>query len=100
VERAHALAARLGSIAGCEIANDGPFFDRFALRVPGGGFRLRWALLREARIIGGDATLDHYEGRDDLILQCTEMTTDTECDALVDAVERAIVSTREAVPAR
>ena len=100
VERAHALAARLARVTGCEIANDGPFFDRFALRVPGGGFRLRWALLREAGIIGGDATLDHYPGRDDLIVQCTEMTTDSECDALVDAVARITAGAREAVPAR
>jgi hypothetical protein len=38
-------------------------------------------------------------GRDDVIIQCTELTTDADADALVGAVS-AITGSREAVAAR
>ena len=89
VARAHSLAKRLAAIRGCAISNDGPFFDRFTLRSELGGWELRNALL--GRGIQVEATASHYvagrrEGRDDVIVQCTEMTTDGDADALVDAV--------------
>ncbi|MBI2324980.1 MAG: aminomethyl-transferring glycine dehydrogenase subunit GcvPA [Chloroflexi bacterium] len=87
--RAHALAARLAAIPGCEVANDGPFFDRFTLRTAMGGWALRNALLE--RGIQVEATAAHYvdgkrQGRDDVILQCTELTTAADVDALATAV--------------
>jgi glycine dehydrogenase subunit 1 len=87
--RAHALAKRLAAIPGCAVANDGPFFDRFLLRTGIGGWELRKALL--ARGIQVEATLSHYvdgkrRGRDDVIVQCTETTTEADLDALVEAV--------------
>ncbi|HEV8229098.1 MAG TPA: aminomethyl-transferring glycine dehydrogenase subunit GcvPA [Candidatus Limnocylindria bacterium] len=89
VARAHALAKRLAAIPGCAIANDGAFFDRFTLRSELGGWTLRGELL--ARGIQVEATASHYvegrrRGRDDVIVQCTEMTTEADADALVDAV--------------
>jgi glycine dehydrogenase subunit 1 len=89
VARAHALAKRLAAVPGCEIANEGAFFDRFTLRSAVGGWDLRLALLE--RGIQVEATASHYvdgrrRGRDDVILQCTEMTTEQDADALVDAV--------------
>jgi hypothetical protein len=42
----------------------------------------------------------HYGDRDDLIIQCTEMTTDAEMDALVAAIESIAASVRETVTAR
>jgi glycine dehydrogenase subunit 1 len=102
VARAHALAKRLSAVPGCEIANDGPFFDRFTLRSAVGGWDLRLALLQ--RGIQVEATASHYvdgrrRGRDDVIIQCTEMTNDAEADALVDAVTE-ICSARRPVAAR
>ena len=102
VARAHALAKRLAAIPGCEIANDGPFFDRFTLRSAVGGWDLRLALLK--RGIQVEATASHYvdgkrRGRDDVIIQCTEMTNDADADALVDAVTE-IMSARKPVAAR
>ena len=102
VARAHALAKRLAAIPGCEIANDGPFFDRFTLRTAIGGWDLRLALLK--RGIQVEATASHYvdgkrRGRDDVILQCTEMTTEDDADALVDAVTE-IAGARKPVAAR
>jgi glycine dehydrogenase subunit 1 len=103
VARAHALAKRLAAIPGCEIANDGPFFDRFLLRTAVGGWALRGALLD--RGIQVEATASHYvdgtkrSGRDDVIVQCTEMTTDADADALVDAVS-ALVRSGDTVAAR
>ncbi len=122
VARAHALANRLAALPGCAIANDGPFFDRFTLRSEIGGWALRGALL--ARGIQVEATASHYYaraqhgragrsgaertttfgngrrlGRDDVIVQCTELTTDADADALVDAVAR-LARSSETVAAR
>jgi glycine dehydrogenase subunit 1 len=100
--KAHTLAARLGALPGNSISNDGPFFDRFTLRTAIGGWALREALLE--RGIQVEATASHYvegkrAGRDDVIIQCTEMTTDADLDALVDAAS-AIARTGDAVLAR
>jgi glycine dehydrogenase subunit 1 len=102
VARAHALAKRLAAIPTCKIANDGPFFDRFTLRTELGGWDLRLALLD--RGIQVEATASHYvdgkrRGRDDVILQCTEMTTESDADALVDAVTE-ITGSRQAAAVR
>jgi glycine cleavage system P protein (glycine dehydrogenase) subunit 1 len=102
VTHAHALAKRLAVIPECRIANDGPFFDRFVLRTEMGGWALRLALLD--RDIQVEATASHYvegkrHGRDDVILQCTELTSDADMDALVDAVAE-ITGSRQAVGAR
>src|SRR6266566_5456547 len=98
--RAHELARRLAAVSGCSVAMPGPYLDRFALRAPIGGFELRWKLLREANIIAGDATLDHYPGRDDLILQCTELTTEADIDALESAMTQVLAGAREKVAVR
>jgi glycine dehydrogenase subunit 1 len=100
--RAHALAKRLAALPGCSVANDGPFFDRFTLRTEIGGWDLRDALL--ARGIQVEATASHYVdgkrvGRDDVIVQCTELTTDADEDALVDAVAQ-LARSGETVAAR
>ena len=84
------------------IANEGPFFDRFTLRTEIGGWDLRNALV--ARGIQVEATASHYgdgrrEGRDDVIVQCTELTTDADADALVDAVAQ-LARSGETVAAR
>jgi glycine dehydrogenase subunit 1 len=102
VAKAHALAKRLGAIPGIAIANDGPFFDRFTLRSEMGGWELRMGLLR--RGIQVEATHSHYadgkrKGRDDVIIQCTELTSDADADALVDAVS-ALVTRADTVAAR
>ena len=102
VTRAHALAKRLAAIPGHAIANNGPFFDRFTLSSETGGWELRSALL--ARGIQVEATASHYidgrrEGRDDVIVQCTELTTDADADALVDAVAQ-LARSGETVAAR
>jgi glycine dehydrogenase subunit 1 len=121
VSRAHSLAKRLAAIPTCSVANDGPFFDRFTLRSQMGGWDLRLALLE--RGIQVEATASHYQkapdrepsstgrarlgsyvdgrrrGRDEVIIQCTELTTDADADALVDAVAE-ITGSRQAVAAR
>src|SRR5207249_4496012 len=102
VAKAHELAKRLSAIPGCSVADDGPFFDRFTLRAPIGGWALRNALLD--RGIQVEATASHYvdgrrTGRDDVIVQCTELTAEADADALVDAVS-ALVGAGEAALAR
>jgi len=89
-------------VPGNEVANDGTFFDRFTLRTAVGGWDLRLALLE--RGIQVEATASHYvdgkrRGRDDVIIQCTEVTTEDDADALVDAVTE-IAGARKPVAAR
>ena len=67
-----------------------------------GGWDLRLALLE--RGIQVEATASHYvdgkrRGRDDVIVQCTEMTSESDADALVDAVTE-IAGARKPVAAR
>src|SRR5437867_8132289 len=102
VARAHALANRIAALPTCRIANDGAFFDRFTLRTEMGGWDLRLALLECGLQV--DATASTYvegkrRGRDDVIVQCTEMTSESDTDALVDAVAE-ITGSRQAVAAR
>jgi len=92
-------------LPGCAISTEGDFFDRFAVSVPrlapgkeGSGHALRNALLVDNVLV--EATAGHYGDRDDLIIQCTEMTTDAEMDALVTAIEGIAASVRETVTAR
>ena len=101
VARAHALAKRLAALPRCRLANDGPFFDRFTLSTEIGGWDLRLALLD--RNIQVEATASHFaqgkrRGRNDVIVQCTELTSDADMDALVDAVAE-ITGSRQAVAA-
>ncbi len=94
VARAHALAARLAVVPGCAVALDGPFFDRFRLRTPMRGRDLKHALAKQDVLV--DDGLDH-EDRDGILVQCTELTNESEMDALVGAVGRIVSATR--VPA-
>jgi glycine dehydrogenase subunit 1 len=87
VAQAHALAARLGRLSDVSIGTGAPFFDRFALRTPLGG-ELRTALLADG-IQVGEGIGHHYQGcGDGVTIQCTELTSDADVDALVGAVER------------
>jgi len=61
-------------------------------------YAMRNALLVDNVLV--EATASHYGDRDDLIIQCTEMTTDAEMDALVAAIESIAASVRETVSAR
>jgi glycine dehydrogenase subunit 1 len=106
VDRAHELARRLAPLPGCSVApSDGTnldwgiphFFDRFLLMTPLGD-GLREALQAED-ILVGEPMRGHYAGAPDgVVIQCTEMTTASEMDALVAAVER--VTARQPVAAR
>jgi len=96
-ERAHALAARLRGIPGCAV-DDSPFLDRFVLRTPLGG-SLREALLAED-ILVGEPVGAHYSGAGDgVAVQCTELTTDDDIEALAQATSRVLARSGDAVPA-
>ena len=88
VARAHALAARLARLPDVSIGDGkAPFFDRFALRTPLGG-ELRTALLADG-ILVGEGIAHHYpDCGDGVTIQCTELVTEADIDALVGAVER------------
>jgi glycine dehydrogenase subunit 1 len=87
VLRAHELADRLGHLPDVTIGSGAPFFDRFALRTPLGG-ELRTALLADG-ILVGEGVGRHYTGcGDGVTIQCTELTSAGDIDALVEAVER------------
>ena len=89
VLRAHQLAGRLAQLPGVTIGSGAPFFDRFALRTPLAG-ELRTALLAEGILVGEGIGM-HYQGvGDGVTVQCTELTTPADLDALVTAVEIAV----------
>jgi len=94
--QAHALAERLARIAGCSVAFERPFLDRFALRTPPGD--LLDALLADG-IVVGRGLRDDPELADTLILQCTELTTDDDIEALALSLGRALAGRREPVRA-
>ena len=88
VSRAHELAGRLETLPGVTAGTGAPFFDRFALRTPLGG-SLRTVLLAEG-ILVGEGIGHRYTGcGDGVTIQCTELTTESDIEALVGAVERA-----------
>jgi len=88
VSRAHALATRLAALPGVTIGTAGaPFFDRFALRSPLAG-GLRTALLGDGILIGEGIGHRYTDCGDGVTIQCTELTTEAEMDALIGAVER------------
>ncbi|HLZ47494.1 MAG TPA: aminomethyl-transferring glycine dehydrogenase subunit GcvPA, partial [Candidatus Limnocylindria bacterium] len=88
VARAHALATRLAALPGVTIGTSGaPFFDRFALRSPLAG-ELRTALLGDGILVGEGIGHRYTDCGDGVTVQCTELTTEAEMDALFGAVER------------
>jgi glycine dehydrogenase subunit 1 len=96
VIRAHALAERLAALPDVTAGAGAPFLDRFALRTSLGG-ELRTALLADG-ILVGEGIGRHYTGcGDGVTIQCTELTGESDIDALVTAVER--VTARRAVAA-
>ncbi|HEV2251329.1 MAG TPA: aminomethyl-transferring glycine dehydrogenase subunit GcvPA [Candidatus Limnocylindria bacterium] len=88
VARAHALASRLAKLPSVTIGTGAPYFDRFALRTPLGG-ELRTALLADGILVGEGIGRHYADCGDGVTIQCTELTTDADLDALVGAVERA-----------
>jgi glycine dehydrogenase subunit 1 len=89
VLRAHQLADRLAALPGVTIGTGAPFFDRFALRTPLAG-ELRTVLMAEGILVGEGIGL-HYTGvGDGVTIQCTELTTPADIDALVGAVQQSV----------
>src|SRR5438309_6583903 len=88
VARAHALGDRLARLPETTVGSgDAPFFDRFALRTPLGG-ELRTALLADGILVGEGIGHHYPHCRDGVTIQCTELTTEADVEALVGAVER------------
>ncbi|MDQ2915489.1 MAG: aminomethyl-transferring glycine dehydrogenase subunit GcvPA [Chloroflexota bacterium] len=100
VAKAHALAQRVSALPGFTVTTRGPFLDRFAFSLPPErrDMAIVDALVEQGILV--DATYSAYGHRDELIVQCTEMTTDAEMDALVAALQRVAGASREAVAAR
>jgi glycine dehydrogenase subunit 1 len=93
VLRAHQLADRLATLPGVTIGNGAPFFDRFALRTPLAG-ELRTVLMAEGILVGEGIGL-HYNGvGDGVTIQCTELTTPADIDALTEAVRHSVRAAR------
>jgi glycine dehydrogenase subunit 1 len=89
VLRAHQLADKLAALPGVTIGTGAPFFDRFALRTPLAG-ELRTVLMAEGILVGEGIGL-HYTGvGDGVTIQCTELTTPADIDALVEAVQHSV----------
>ena len=88
VESAHRLAQRLAEIPGCAIANDGPFFNEFALRTPIDAAVLRDELLAGGIVAGYPLGREYPDRANEILVACTELTTEADMDALVEGVRR------------
>jgi glycine dehydrogenase subunit 1 len=98
--RAHALAERLGAIAGCTIALDEPFFDQFPVRTSLRGEVLRDALLAHRVMAGPPCASGHPDRPNDLLFRCTELTTESDIEACAAAVSTVVAGSREPVAVR
>ncbi len=86
--KAHAAAERICGLKGYGLAFDAPFFKEFTIEcpVPAGQANAR---LLEDGIVGGYEAGGDYAGMEkNMVLAVTEMTDDSEVDALVDALGR------------
>jgi glycine dehydrogenase subunit 1 len=100
VEQAHRAAEKLSALPGCAVTNDGPFFFEFALRTPLGATALRDALLRDGITAGYPLGHDFPDRADEILVCCTELTSDDDVDRLTKAVAREIERAAPAAPAR
>jgi glycine dehydrogenase subunit 1 len=87
--KAHELARAIGDLDGYSVVNKRPFFNEFAVKVPGGDVKeLNRFLLEEYGIIGGyDLGRDFGHLRGHMLLCATEMTTADDMDALLAALD-------------
>ncbi len=100
VRQAHRAADRLAALPGCEVPGEQPFFCEFVLRVPVPGTELRDALLEQGIVAGYPLAHDFPDRVNELLVCCTELTSDADIDALVAAVARVTAAEPEAVGAR
>jgi glycine dehydrogenase subunit 1 len=81
-EKAHELAERIGRLTGYAVEDSEPWFHEFVIRTPRPPAEINVFLLQRG-IIGG---LDVSDFRHRMLLCATEMNTQAEIDALVDAL--------------
>ena len=96
MRQAHRAARRLAAVPGCDVAVVEPFFCEFVLRTPVPATELRDALLAHGIVAGYPLGHDFPERANEILVCCTELTTDADIDALV--AEVAAVASREAEP--
>jgi len=100
VEQAHRAAERLAALPGCAVTNDGPFFFEFTLRTPLGATALRDALLRDGITAGYPLGHDFPDRADEILVCCTELTTDDDIARLATAIASEISRAGAPAPAR
>ncbi|MGH2499632.1 MAG: aminomethyl-transferring glycine dehydrogenase subunit GcvPA, partial [Candidatus Limnocylindria bacterium] len=100
VAQAHRAARRLAALPGCAVTNDGEFFGEFTLRTSLDATALRDALLADGIVAGYPLGHDFPERARELLVCCTELTTDADIDALAEAIGHVVAArARERVTA-
>ena len=90
--KAHYAQQQIGEINGFSILDDQPFFKEFVVRCPKPVREINDYLLNEWSIIGGyDLGRDYAHLKDHMLLCVTEMNPREEIDALVEALEEAVL---------
>ncbi|MFH1021946.1 MAG: aminomethyl-transferring glycine dehydrogenase subunit GcvPA [Planctomycetota bacterium] len=87
VEKAHALAARIGKINGYASAFPEPFFKEFAVTCPAEPARIQDALLEKGLLGGYDLGREYPEFKRHLLIAVTEKRTDEEMGRLASVLE-------------
>jgi glycine dehydrogenase subunit 1 len=98
VERTHALSERVTHVPGFTRRFDAPVFNELAMRVPKGMTAADvLASLQEYGILGGvDLGRWYPELADSILMTATEVTTDDEIEALVEALDEIVAERKEA----
>ncbi len=100
VEQAHRAAERLAVLPGCAVTNDGPFFCEFTLRTPLAATALRDALLHDNITAGYPLGHDFPDRADEILVCCTELTSDDDVDRLAEGIADRLARARAASPGR
>ena len=88
--QAHRAAARLAALPGCAVTNPGPFLWEFTLRLPREARAVRDQVLAGG-IVAGHPLGDLSPARaNELLVACTELTTDADIEALANALAKAL----------
>ena len=99
-QRAHALAGRLGAVAGFEVAAEAPFLWEFVLRCPGDAAVVATRLRARGIVAGLPLGRVDAARADQLLVCCTEMTPPAAIDRYADALGAVDVATLPPVRAR
>jgi glycine dehydrogenase subunit 1 len=90
LERSHTLATKLSEVQGVRLAYKAPYFNEFVLEVPGKAKNMLDALCERGILGGVDLGRWYPELENHMLVTATEVTTDAEITAYVEALRACV----------